>query len=238
MKKLVLLLVISLGLVSAANLDAVCGEEDDLKMKAEYHIKKVADSVTNTQQKAERIYNNVLHNSMLSHYSKEFKYDDKISFCIYLNIIYTDFENEKLTQEEIEQFERYMAQRGKYDSYINNKESYMRVLKFFKYYRNAIPSYQTMGGMLHTIGKNLQDLKDYGSRVAMAKYVYGTRQGGILFEGGTFDFDKFKKDTLQDMEKCRKSPQSTEDCNITKLMWSVAQWAEPIIKQPKLKEAK
>lgn len=162
MKKIILVLMLSLGLVNAANIDAVCGENKYLK---------------NTIGFSNEVNEDILNKLILHHHSKEFKIDNKESVCAYMNVYDLSFLNTQLTQDDIEQFERYMAEKSRYDKYEKNKNFYTRILKFFKYYRNDISSYKTQEVYdINGVGDTINDLQKYNGAIRLYRYVYGKSQ--------------------------------------------------------------
>lgn len=247
MKKIILVLMFSLGLVSAANIDAVCGEKYRSDFEDSRLWKLVVKIVNNTaydmslekQNKAiDKLYNQ-LHSLIYSHHSKEFKIDNKESICVHINVYDLSFLNTQLTQDDIEQFERYMAQKGWYKGYENNKESHFQMLKFFKYYHKYIPSYKTLAYYPDFISE-IQELKQDNIGIALDRYVYGTFQGS--YSRGNLSFDNFKKQVAEETtcnEATANSKEELVQCaKNKKILPPIAQWAESIIKQPKPKDSK
>lgn len=226
MKKIILVLMFSLGLVSAANIDAVCGEDEDLKYHDSSNIAGVEFSIW-------KEVDNIL-NLMLSHHSKEFKIDNKESICAYMNVYDLSFLNTQLTQDDIEQFERYMAEKGKYEEYEKYKKFYTQILKFFTYYHNHIPSYKTQDiSNIDGVGQVMQYQQEYkNNRITLYRYVYGKRQGNIMRDNS---FDKFKEEVAKKTtcsETTANSKEELAECAKNKrILPTILKWAESNMKQ-------
>lgn len=232
MKKLVLWLVISLGLVSVVNANGACEEEKSWKkIKA---LGSIARSLVSEYDK-QRELSKTLHNLILSHHIKEFKIDDKESICAYMNVFDMSFENVKLSQDEITKFERYMAENGEYDSYEKYKDEYLLILKFFTYYRNQIPSiYDVEAKSLVDVWRGLNDLKSNNGEITLYRYVYGKKQGQYMFESS---FNSFKKDVeYKSNKKCSEatanSKEELAECQKNKkILPPILKWAQSNMKQ-------
>lgn len=193
-----------------------------------------------------------LYNLMVSYHSKEFKIDNKESICVYMNVIDLSFLNTQLTQDDIEQFERYMAEKGEYEKYAESKEYYLLIVKFFKYYRNYLPSIHKAKNLI-----DLEYLKDYrNTDIKTYKYVYGKRQreysldryaswGEISGEDkieGTLD--EVKNNVATYTTNCKKfaknySQDKLNECQKNKnILSSIVKWAESNMKQSKQKDSK
>lgn len=215
----------SLGLVSAANIDAVCGDEYEMDNVFEFNPYEIAQSVFDLSGTLKKL--------IYSYHSKEFKIDNKESICAYMNVYDLSFLNTQLTQDDIEQFERYMAEKGEYDEYEKYKEFYIRTLKFFKYYRNQIPSYKTKD-LIYTnnMGAVILDLQKYNGKIELSRYVYGKVQGGFLVD---YSFDKFKKQVARETtcsEATANSKEELVECaKNKKILLPILKWAESNMKQ-------
>lgn len=220
----------SLGLVSAGNIDAVCGEDENLK-------DIVPDKVT---------YKGELIKLLLNHHSKEFKIDNKESICAYMNVYDLSFLNTQLTQDDIEQFERYMAEIGQYENYERRKEFYTRILKLFTYYRNHI-SYKTLKIYeIDSIGGFIKYLQKSNGKGTLERYVYGKYQGNLLWYNSFDDFkNKFKnKNEVAKKTTCSEATANSKEelveCAKNKkiLPPPIVKWAESNMKQSKPKDSK
>lgn len=137
MKKLVLLLVISLGLVSVANAESVCKEEEDSYYIYGFSglvelIDKDYRSAKNkkTEDKIKAAWSKLL----LRHYMGELKSSDKESLCLSMYTVKTDYLKTTLTPQDIERFEKYLIKNESYESYERNKDDYLNALKFLKHF--------------------------------------------------------------------------------------------------------
>lgn len=220
MKKIILVLMFSVGLVSAANIDAVCGEDKYFK---------------DTIQPSDLISEVV---DIVNHHSKEFKIDNKESICAYMNVYDLSFLNTQLTQDDIENFERYMAEKGEYESYEKYRESYLQVLKLFKYYHKYIPSYKTqevydINGVMATIN----NLQNYNGAVELYRYVYGKRQQSYNIWGSSFNgFKDSVAKKIACSETTANSKEELVECaKNKKILPPIVKWAESNVKQSKQK---
>lgn len=237
MKKLVLWLVISLGLVSAVNADGICEEVKAMKEieKLEYIAKYVVDDYEYGKRDE---LSKTLHNLILSHHIKEFKIDDKESICAYMNVYDMSFENVKLSQDEITKFERYMAENGNYERYEKSKDDYLQALKFFTYYRNQIPSiYEAQD--IYGVAEMLYRLKEYNGDIILYRYVYGKKQGEYM---ANYSFESFKKEAALLTECSEATVNSKEElakCQRNKkILPPILKWAQSNMKQSKQKGGK
>ena len=107
--------------------------------------------------------------NMQVHYV-EIKESEKDSICYYIRTVNTAFANTKLTAQDIERFERFLAQRGEYKD--KDKEYLLNRLKFFKYYNMTDRFYQQYDKV-----KNIDDLPtSLSGSNRCSKFVYGTKQ--------------------------------------------------------------
>lgn len=219
MKKIILVLMFSLGLINAANIDALCGENEDLKNTIRFSFGSDVK--------------NILNKLILNHYSKEFKIDNKESICAYMNVYDLSFLNTQLTQDDIEQFERYMAEDGKYEHYEEYKKFYTRILKFFKYYRNHISSYKTKDVYnIGAVGDMINDLQKYNGAIRSFSYVYGNKQGGLLWGDSFDDFkEKVAKKTACSEATVNSKEELVKCAKNKKILPPILKWAESNMKQ-------
>lgn len=220
MKKIILVLMFSLGLVSAANIDALCGENRYLK---------------NTIGFSNEVNEDILNKLILHHHSKEFKIDNKESICAYMNVYDLSFLNTQLTQDDIEQFERYMAEKGDYGYYERRKEFYTQILKLFTYYRNHISSYKTLKIYeIDGVGAVIKYLREHNGEIILDRYVYGKSQGSYYIWGGD-SFDKFKEEVTKKIacsETTANSKEELVECaKNKKILPPILKWAESNMKQ-------
>ena len=203
--------------VNAANIDKVCGEDKNFK---------------------NHIYSNIYVDSsvvkkLISHHSKEFKIDDKESVCVYMNVYDLSFLNTQLTQSDIEQFERYMAENGRYDDYEESKEYYYQVLKlYFTHYRSYSYKKENIG-YIDRDGNTIKQLKFYNGEIRLYRYVYGKRQGyGILWSDSFDDFkERVAKETTCSEATANSKEELVECTNNKKVLPAILQWAESNMKQ-------
>ena len=219
MKKIILALMFSLGLVSAANIDVLCGENKYLK---------------NTIGFSNEVNEDILNKLILHHHSKEFKIDNKESICAYINVYDLSFLNTQLTQDDIEQFERYMAEKSRYEEYKKNKNFYTRILKFFKYYRNHISSYKTQEVYdINGVGNSINDLQKYNGAIRLYRYVYGKSQQDYHIWGNSFN--EFKEEVAKKTTCSETTANSQEElaqcARNKKVLPTILKWAESNMKQ-------
>ncbi len=240
MKKIVLVLIFSLGLVSAVNANGVCEEVKAMKEigALERMVSYINDRLIDEKRQE---LSKTLHNLILSHHIKEFKIDDKESICAYMNVYDMSFENVKLSQDEITKFERYMAENGNYESYEKSKDKYLWLLKFFTYYRNQIPSrYDTKSiYKAYEALDSVYSLKEYNGDIALYRYVYGKKQGKYMTN---YSFDNFKNDVAL-LTKCSEATVNSKEelakCQRNKkILPPILKWAESNMKQSKQKGGK
>ncbi len=251
MKKIIFVLMFSLGLVSAENIDAVCGENK--KYMSDFEDGRISELVVeivdNTaydmsnkkQNEAIMKLYNQLHSLIYSQHSKEFKIDNKESICAYMNVSDLSFLNTQLTQDDIEQFERYMAQKGWYEGYEDDKELYLQMLKFFKYYHKYIPSYKTAAYSFGAIISKIQNLiKQDNIGIALDRYVYGTFQGSYSERNLSFDDfkEKVTKKTACSEATANSKEELVECAKNKKILPPILKWAESNMKQSKPKDSK
>lgn len=209
----------SLGLINAANIDAVCGENEDLKNTIRFSFGSDVE--------------NILNKLILNHYSKEFKIDNKESICAYMNVYDLSFLNTQLTQDDIEQFEQYMAEKGDYGQYERRKEFYTQILKFFTYYRNHISSYKTQRlENIDAVGTLIKYLRERNGDIILYRFIYGKSQGPIM----SYDsFNDFKKEVAKQTtcsETTANSREELAECaKNKKILPPIVKWAESNMKQ-------
>ena len=208
----------SLGLVSAANIDAVCGENKYLKNNIGF---------------SNEVNEDILNKFILHHHSKEFKIDNKESVCAYMNVYDLSFLNTQLTQDDIEQFERYMAEKGDYGYYERRKEFYTQTLKFFTYYRNHISSYKTLKIYeIDRVGDTINDLQKYNGVIRLYRYVYGKSQDYNIWGDSFNDFkEKVAKKTTCSEATANSQEELAECARNKKVLPTILKWAESNMKQ-------
>lgn len=219
MKKIIFVLMFSLGFVSAANIDAVCGENKYLKNNIGF---------------SNEVNEDILNKLILHHHSKEFKIDNKESICAYMNVYDLSFLNTQLTQDDIEQFERYMAENGWYERYERSKEFFTQALKLFTYYRNHISSYKTQRlDNIDAIGGVAEYLQKYNGAIRLYRYVYGKSQDYYHIWGDSFNY--FKETVAKKMtcsEATANSQEELAECaRNKKVLPTILKWAESNMKQ-------
>ena len=126
---------------------------------------------------------------MQVHYA-EIKESEKESICVYIMTFDTAFLNTKLTAQDIEQFERFLAQRGEYKD--KDEKYILDALKFFKYY-NVIDKFYAQYDKVRQYGdvyKNLSKFVALSSYITGYNFVYGTKQNyidGFTYLNGIFE---------------------------------------------------
>ncbi len=229
MKKLILLLVISLGLVSAVNAESVCNSYR-IKGFEPFNIGSHLSYFATGDYKQSEYWDELV----MRYYTSEIKKSDKETLCIYMGTIGHGYLNTQLTPQDIEQFERFVVEKGdkmSYEYYEDNRDSYLRVLKFFKYYNKLDILYNKKEISIRSLGGVGYDpsfislaniagvLRDYENeaRLIVKKFVYGKNMGSALCIP-EIECPRYIKD-LKTLDKKDAKP--------------IAKWAES-----KLKEAK
>lgn len=124
MKKIIFVLMFSLGLLSVANAESVCNQyqpEYEPSEISNYMValsnNKSGSSVKNDRfhKKAAKEWDNLI---MRNHIG-EIKKGDKETFCIYMTTIGQGYLDTRLTAQEIEQFERFLVESGYYNRSLN-----------------------------------------------------------------------------------------------------------------------
>lgn len=160
MKKIILVLMFSLGLVSVANAESVCKKLSYDDIISKFPTLDYGNNLTNEQV-------DVLLGRKL--YVKEIKRSDKESMCVYK--LGFDSLKTKLSKQELESFERYLAENDWYNSYENNKYIYLAAVKFSKF-RNALEEiYNLKGDAIYELGSNIQTINTCS--LIFAKSIYG-----------------------------------------------------------------
>ncbi len=240
MKKLVLLLVISLGLVSAVNAESVCKEQQKYDIPNRWLVDLIDKGYRSakSEKTKDKIY--ATWSKLVSRsYMGEIKRSDKESLCLSMDIAITDYLKTTLTPQEIERFEKFLIKNESYESYEENKDDYLNALKFLKHFNKMEYWYSRAGSS--DIGQLVGDVKEITNynnnpNVYAEKFVYDESLGYA------FQFHKDYTDySLNGMKQyvelfetigC-ENVRLKEDCHRTKELKYIIQWAES-----KLKEAK
>lgn len=236
MKKLILGLMFSLGLLGVANADSVCDKVDYSADKwFSYGVPVVGyvarfaagkDSGDNYKRQYE-YYKSIF----VVPYAKEFKVNDKESICVYLlTTIDKSYLNTKLTPQDIEQFERWLVKNDEYESYERNKDEYLEMLKFLKYYNIAEQAYKYKNRAgdswwASSLISDLAKLTEKHGYMDFYRFVYGEKVDRVDFKGKNVKELKgnsceSKADTKEEAEQC-------------KALKPIIQWAESILNQRK-----
>ena len=181
----------------------------------------------------------------------EIKESEKESICYHIRTFNTAFTNTKLTAQDIEQFEQFLAKRGKYKDKDDKRILY--ILKFFKYY-NMIDKFYAQYDKVkqyNYIDKDLYNLVKLSGKTIRSEFVYGVKQNSTdfgslraVFEGaGDADFSKGQVQYVPCEEEFREEfngdYKKRKECEAYyRPIW---QWQKSIIeqsKQPKQKAAK
>ena len=173
----------------------------------------------------------------------EIKESEKDSICYYIRTVNTAFLNTKLTAQDIEQFERFLAQRGEYKD--KDDERILDTLKFFKYYNMTDKFYAQYDRAKKSSISSLEYLSGESS---CGKFAYGTKQedcdiksDGInkLIEedyylriDGNLDCYKFEiKSSGSDYDPRNDITEITKRCKT--YYKPIYQWQQSIIEQSK-----
>lgn len=234
------MLMFSLGLVGVANAELLC---DKKPIEWFYRGVPVADymagfgSLSSGDEKQREYYRSIF----VVPYAKEFKVNDKESICAYLlTTIDKSYLNTKLTPQDIEQFERWLAEKGKYQSYEKNKDKYLEVLKFLKYYNMVEQAYkyrkydvveQKYYGSFDVplFQEELTELTENHGYVIFKRFVYGKYVGDASFDGGNVS----KLKPLVQGNTCKNKANTKEEAEQCKILKPALQWAEEKLKQAK-----
>lgn len=191
MKKIILVLMFSLGFVSAANAESVCNSYniDDRGIGDDMSYFDIGND------KAKKDWDKLI----MRYHSAEIKKSDKETLCIYMETIAQGYLDIQLTPQEIERFERFLVEKNLYKEYESDRENLLKVLKFFKYHnkldniynRNHITiSYAYDGYYFAPDNKNnlamvASRLERYENKayVIIKKFVYGKNMGDYFPSG-------------------------------------------------------
>lgn len=230
MKKLVLLLVISLGL-SVANAESVCNSYSTKDYISVKFVGQMSQFATG-DYKQEKYWDELI----MRYYTSEIKKSDKETICIYMVTTRQGYLNTQLTPQEIERFERFLiekADESNYKIYENYKDSYLKALKFFKYYNKLDILYSKKDirtGIIKyanpdSLGMVASWLEVYENEatIAIKRFVYGKDMGdylpdALLGRGYNFTYPRSIKE-LKEM--------NNQDAK------NIAKWAESKIKEAK-----
>ena len=192
MKKIIFVLMFSLGLVSVANAESVCNSYSPKSDEMPFSIGKyMSDSdFAMGNGKVEKDWDKLA----MRYHSAEIKKNDKETLCIYMVTIGQGYLNIQLTPQEIERFERFLVEKvdeSGYEVYEENKDSYLKALKFFKYYNKLDLLYNKKHikiGIYNSDGSDnnlaivVKGLKFYENTayVIIKRFVYGKNMGDYL----------------------------------------------------------
>ncbi len=235
MKKIILVLMFSLGLVNVANAESVCNSYsiDDSGIGDDMSY---FDGLGTNE--AAKHWNKLI----VRYHTAEIKKSDKETLCIYMTQIGQGYLNIQLTPQEIERFERFLVEVNSdgYEAYERNKDSLLKVLKFFKYYNklDSIYSRERIGiyynreghyfppynsGNLAMVDERLRNYEKNKAYVIIKKFIYDKNMGDYL--------PSHPYDTLPRSIKELKDMDNQDAKNIAK-------WAESKIKESKQKDSK
>lgn len=236
MKKLVLLLVISLGLVSVANAESVCNSYS-IKNGKPFHFGSYMSYFATGNWKQEKYWDELV----MRYYTSEIKKSDKETLCIYMGTTRQGYLNTQLTPQDIERFERFLVEkvdsekyRVWYEEEDGDKDSYLKVLKFFKYYNKLDILYNKKDISIGLIGRwGLYDpstnsldmiasaLKFYENEavIVIKRFVYGKDMGSA--------FCIPKLECPYHIKDLKKNVMDSKDAK------PIAKWAESKLKEVK-----
>ncbi len=249
MKKIILLLVFSLGLVSAVNAESVCEEVSCIYRGADRVAQMLEANFSKEEEKLKADWGRKLNRC----YMAEIKRSDKETLCLYTTTAITDYLKTSLTPQEIERFERYLVKVGYYKSYESNKDDYLNALKFLKHFNKIEYWYKKYDENYHN--DNVQGImRDFATEVVkelphpavlvdVERFVYDENLGNFFeFQEnrGAVSLD-YMKEKLKEFEKsnsCKNIGYYREDCHKAKDLKYVIQWAESKLKESKQKGGK
>ncbi len=242
MKTIVLLLVISLGLVSAVNAESVCNSYS-IKDIAAFDVGRHLSIFTTDDYKQEKYWDELV----MRYYTSEIKKSDKETLCIYMGTIGQGYLNTQLTPQDIEQFERFLVEKGdeiSYKSYELDKDKHLRVLKFFKYYNKLDILYSIKNIRISFSHRENLDLYDndpgYGklwliadilitykneARLIVKRFVYDKNMGSPFSPFTLFSCDSWDAYCANSIKTLKKS--DDKDAK------AIAKWAETKLKESK-----
>lgn len=187
MKKIIFVLMFSLGLVSVVNAESVCYQTD----YNDYYIGVGGfaewlddyDIMFGNQKKNDKIFA-TWKKLLVRTYVGEIKRSDKESLCLFMDVAITDYLKTALTPQEIERFERYLVKIGYYESYESDKNNYLNALKVLKHFNKIEYWYSKYGKEEHShpIGRfvdKVESLTNYNNNpiVYAERFVYGKSVG-------------------------------------------------------------
>ena len=257
MKKLVLLLVISLGL-SVANAESVCENMNKfIGVNAEWFASALGNANNNSKNRDRKIINS-WKNRLERAYIGEIKHSDKESLCLYMTTAITDYLKTTLTPQDIERFERYLTKKnlyvrdcqyiyGRCVGYESNKDKYLNALKFLKYFDKIEYWYSSgkdtsayEGGDTGSLADAVNAVTNYSGEVQVRRFVYGKDMGDYLhFQNNDFYGHDYTFSTMNNIWTGKNCPYQGNYCNeIKKDLKPIIKWAESKINESKQKEAK
>lgn len=230
MRKLVLWLVISLGLVNVANAESVCNSYSIEYMGIGYDMSYFATG----NDKAKDYWNKLV----MRYYNAEIKKSDKETICVYMVTTGQGYLDTELTPQEIEQFERFLVEKshdGAYERFEKNKEYFLKVLKFFKYHNKLDVLYNkeyirimiyrpglmgdpyTMPQEKDNLAMVEDRLREYENeaRVVVKRFVYNKDMGDYFG-------DWYSRPTIKQLKEM-----NSQDAK------NIAKWAESKLKESK-----
>lgn len=232
MKKLILLLVISLGLVSVANAESVCNSYS-IKNIAPFRFAYWMSNFATGNGMQEKYWDELV----MRYYTSEIKKSDKETLCIYMGTTGQGYLNTQLTPQDIERFERFLIEKvgSDYRLYEIYKDSYLKTLKFFKCYNkldilynkkdisiNAVWGWwgERYEGYKNSLNEIASALKFYenDAKIVIKRFVYGKDMGSAFCDPKLY---------------CPYSIKGLKEDKDNKDAKPIAKWAES-----KLKEAK
>lgn len=222
MKKIIFVLMFSLGLVSVANAESVCNSYsiDDRGIGDDMSYFDIGND------KAKKDWDKLI----MRYHSAEIKKSDKETLCIYMETIAQGYLDIQLTPQEIERFERFLVEKNLYKEYERDRENLLKVLKFFKYHnkldniynRNHITiryyaSYNDYNNK-NNLAMVASRLERYENKayVIIKKFVYGKNVGDYFPSGwgSAYSIKELKEMDNQDAK-------------------NIAKWAESKLKESK-----
>ena len=251
MKKIIFVLMFSLGLVNVANAESVCYQDyynDVIGVSSFAKWLDDYDIMSENRKKNNKILT-TWKKLLVRTYVGEIKRSDKESLCLFMDVAITDYLKTTLTPQEIERFERYLVKIGYYDSYESDKNNYLNALKLLKHFNKIEYWYSKYGKEEHShpqmwsFVNDVEILTNYNNnpRVYAERFVYGKSVGDA------FEFQRVRdsgdslstmKDTLKKSKGDKYCPDYSIDCYETKDLKYVIQWAESKINESKQKDSK
>lgn len=183
MKKIIFVLMFSLGLVSVANAESVCNSfsiedwkndiVDEFGLIHKFAEFDAGSYGNNAYEKAKKSWDKLV----MRYHTGEIKKSDKETLCIYMATIGRGYLDIQLTPQEIERFERFLVEKDAYSEYEDKKDDFLKTLKLFKYYNKLDAIYNKKSTEFSDLfGNVVFGLKLWGKDryiINVRRFIYG-----------------------------------------------------------------